>query len=113
MAAAKGKTGAKASTRERAGDGLPKAAVKPPKSLYPKQKSTPKMGRKEAAVAYVRASTEEQEITLLVQADKIKAYCEMRGIALAQVVKDAGVSGSVPLAQRPAGKKLGAMLAKF
>jgi site-specific DNA recombinase len=58
------------------------------------------------AIAYVRASTNEQEITLAVQAEKIAAYCTMRGLELAEVVQDAGVSGSVALAARPAGQRI-------
>jgi site-specific DNA recombinase len=58
------------------------------------------------AIAYIRASTDEQEITLAVQAEKIAAYCIMRGLELVEVVQDAGVSGSVPLSERPAGQGL-------
>jgi DNA invertase Pin-like site-specific DNA recombinase len=58
------------------------------------------------AIAYVRASTDEQEITLAVQAEKIAAYCTMRGLELAEVIQDAGVSGSVALKDRPAGQRI-------
>jgi site-specific DNA recombinase len=58
------------------------------------------------AIAYIRASTDEQEITLAVQAEKIAAYCIMRRLELAEVIRDAGVSGSVPLGERPAGQQL-------
>jgi DNA invertase Pin-like site-specific DNA recombinase len=62
------------------------------------------------AIGYIRASTQEQEITLAMQAEKLRAYCALRGLELAEVVEDAGVSGSVPLAERPAGQRVAAAL---
>lgn len=56
-----------------------------------------------AAIGYVRASTTEQETTLQAQAEALRAYCTLRGLELVELIEDAGVSGSVPLAQRPAG----------
>ena len=61
---------------------------------------------KPAAIGYVRASTQDQEITLAMQGEKLAAYCSLRGLDLVEVIEDAGVSGSVPLAERPAGKRV-------
>lgn len=55
------------------------------------------------AVAYLRVSTSRQEISIADQAERVAAYCTMRGLDLVEVVTDEGVSGSVPLAQRPGG----------
>lgn len=64
------------------------------------------------AIAYVRASTDEQKITLAVQAEKIAAYCTMRGLELAEVIQDAGVSGSLALKDRPAGQRIAEALCR-
>lgn len=58
------------------------------------------------AVGYVRASTGDQEITLQAQAEKLRAYCQLRGLELVELIEDAAVSGSVPLSQRPAGRRV-------
>lgn len=57
-------------------------------------------------VGYCRVSTEEQAthgVSLDDQADRITAHCTERGWTLAAIHTDAGISGSVPFAQRPAG----------
>ena len=61
------------------------------------------------AVAYVRVSTEEQAtegVSLDAQEATLRAYCAMRGIDLAEVVVDAGVSAGKPLATRDGGAHL-------
>lgn len=58
------------------------------------------------AVAYLRVSTNRQEISLEDQAEKVRAYCAMRGLELVEVVTDEGVSGSVPLSERPGGRRV-------
>src|SRR5207302_3676022 len=48
-------------------------------------------------VGYVRVSTEEQSrdgISLEMQTERIRAYCESQGWALVAIHKDAGVSGT-------------------
>jgi len=65
------------------------------------------------AVGYIRVSTEEQALTgasLASQEAAIRAYCAMRGIELAGIVRDEGVSASVPLADRKGGAELLGML---
>ncbi|MCH7596862.1 MAG: recombinase family protein, partial [Planctomycetes bacterium] len=41
-----------------------------------------------------------------VQAERIQAYCAMRGLELIELVTDAGVSGGKPLASRNGGQRL-------
>ena len=62
-----------------------------------------------AAVAYLRVSTEEQAmegVSMDAQRARIEAYCAMRGLLLADVIADPGVSGWKPLAARPGGQRL-------
>jgi len=61
------------------------------------------------AIAYVRVSTEEQAtegVSLDAQEATLRAYCTMRGLELAEVVIDAGVSAGKPLATRDGGAHL-------
>ena len=55
------------------------------------------------AIGYIRVSTGKQEISPEVQEKAIRAYCEMRGMELGCFYRDIGVSGSVPLHERPMG----------
>ena len=68
------------------------------------------------AIGYVRCSTQEQVdsgLGLDVQAERIRAYCSMRGLDLLDIIIDAGVSGGKPLAKREGGQRLlAAMKAK-
>ncbi len=68
------------------------------------------------AIGYVRCSTHEQVdsgLGLEVQAERIRAYCSMRGLDLLDIIIDAGVSGGKPLAKREGGQRLfAAMKAK-
>lgn len=63
----------------------------------------------EKAVGYVRVSTEEQGregVSLDAQEARIRAYAAMRGLDLVAVYREEGVSGRVPLGERPEGSKL-------
>jgi DNA invertase Pin-like site-specific DNA recombinase len=65
------------------------------------------------AVAYIRVSTVEQAVegvSLDAQAERIRAYCQLAGLELMDIIREEGVSGTVPLAQRPAGQRLIAAL---
>ena len=67
----------------------------------------------EAAVAYVRVSTEEQAaegVSLAAQEARLRAYAALRGLQIVQVIVDAGVSGGVPLGERAGGQQLEAAL---
>jgi site-specific DNA recombinase len=61
------------------------------------------------AVGYIRVSTNEQAnegVSLDAQRAKIEAYAAFRGLDLIDIVIDAGVSASKPLADRVGGGKL-------
>jgi len=58
---------------------------------------------------YVRVSTEEQArggVSLEAQEATARAYLSMRGLELAELVVDAGVSAGAPLATRPGGARV-------
>lgn len=60
-------------------------------------------------LGYVRVSTEEQAregVSLQAQEARLRAYCDLQGLDLVEVLADRGVSASRPLATRPAGKIL-------
>src|SRR5208283_5450524 len=69
-------------------------------------------GQPMKATGYCRVSSQEQVdgTSLKSQEDQIRAYCAMKGIDLAGVLVDAGVSGGKPLAERPEGSKLTSMV---
>src|SRR5499426_150276 len=63
----------------------------------------------EEAISYIRVSSEEQAdsgLGLEAQRQRIVAYCIMKGLHLAEVFEDPGISGGKPLASRPAGSRL-------
>lgn len=72
-------------------------------------KRSPKPSKIVSAAGYVRVSTEEQAlegVSLEAQEAAIRAYCEMRGFDLVEVVVDAGVSAGRPLTSRDGGNRL-------
>jgi len=61
------------------------------------------------AIGYTRCSTSEQAdsgLGLEAQERRVRAYCELKGLRLAEIITDAGVSGGKPLASRAGGRKL-------
>lgn len=67
-----------------------------------------------AIYGYCRVSTMKQAdegLSLDVQRRQIEGYAIMHGLTLDEVVVEEGVSGSVPISQRPAGSALFAKLA--
>ena len=61
------------------------------------------------AIGYVRCSTHEQAdsgLGLDAQAERIRAYCTLKGLQLLDIITDAGVSGGKPLAGREGGQRL-------
>jgi hypothetical protein len=61
------------------------------------------------AIGYIRVSSEEQAesgLGLEAQRQRIAAYCTMKGLRLAEVFEDPGISAGKPLASRPAGSRL-------
>jgi site-specific DNA recombinase len=61
------------------------------------------------ALGYVRVSPDEQAergLGLEAQRQRIRAYCEMKGLNLSTVFEDPGLSGGKPLGSRSAGERL-------
>lgn len=61
------------------------------------------------AVVYVRVSTTEQAdhgSSISAQIDKCKSYCNHKNIEIVDIIEELGVSGSIPIYERPGGKKL-------
>lgn len=61
------------------------------------------------AICYIRVSTQEQAlsgVSLEAQRERLEAYCKMAGLAVGAMVREEGVSGSIPLSQRPGGSDL-------
>lgn len=61
------------------------------------------------AVLYIRVSTTEQAaegVSLEAQEAKLRSYCALRDLDVAEVVIDAGVSAAKPLASREGGKRV-------
>lgn len=72
-------------------------------------------GRAMKVYGYVRVSTAEQASSgdsLATQRQQITGYAMMKGWDLSEVFVEAGVSGSIPLADRPEGQRLLSLLSK-
>ena len=67
------------------------------------------------AYGYIRVSSEDQAdsgLGLEAQRQRTRAYCELKGLHLAEIFEDPGVSGGKALSSRPAGIKLLAIARK-
>jgi DNA invertase Pin-like site-specific DNA recombinase len=65
--------------------------------------------RKETAVLYIRVSTLDQAehgVSLDAQEQRLSAYAVACGLSVVAVLREEAISGTVPLAERPEGKKL-------
>jgi site-specific DNA recombinase len=62
----------------------------------------------ERVALYMRVSSEEQRDreTIEIQREFLQEYCRLYGLEVAQVYADDGVSGSIPLHERPEGRRL-------
>jgi len=62
----------------------------------------------ERVASYLRVSSEEQREreTIEIQDKFLDEYCRLYGLEMAEVYADDGVSGTVPLHERPAGRRL-------
>lgn len=61
------------------------------------------------AIGYIRVSTQEQANaghSLDMQPERIRQWCELRGLELVDIVHDDGISAGKPLAKRPGGAQL-------
>ena len=66
-------------------------------------------GFSKKAALYIRVSTSEQAesgVSLDAQMDRLIAYCRMAGLEVVEVIREEGISGTKPLANRPGGSKL-------
>lgn len=67
------------------------------------------MSEDTGAVLYIRVSTDEQArhgVSLDAQEERLHAYCTMRGLTVAGVIRDEGVSAFKHLDKRPGGAEL-------
>jgi site-specific DNA recombinase len=64
--------------------------------------------RPERIVLYPRVSSEEQREreTIEIQCEFLEEYCCLYGLDVVDVYSDDGVSGTVPLHERPEGRRL-------
>lgn len=62
------------------------------------------------AVIYIRVSTGDQENSISMQETKCRAFCEMNGYEITDVLIDEAISGSTDLFEREAGSKLKTMI---
>ena len=65
------------------------------------------------AICYIRVSTQEQSqqgVSLAAQEERLQAYCLMAGLEVAKIIREEGISGSKPLADRPGGRELLALV---
>src|SRR5919199_5708481 len=62
----------------------------------------------EGVALYLRVSSEEQREagTIETQREFLERHCELHGLEVAQTYSDDGVSGTNPLHERPAGRRL-------
>lgn len=63
----------------------------------------------EKAICYIRVSTEEQAragVSLEAQEEKLRAYCQLQGLEILEIVREEGVSASKPLGTRPGGARV-------
>ncbi len=61
------------------------------------------------AIGYIRVSSEDQAdsgLGLEAQRQRIRGYCELKGLALQEIFEDPAVSGGKPLGTRSAGTRL-------
>ena len=65
-------------------------------------------GATEQIALYLRVSSEEQREreTMEIQREFLEQYCQLYGLEVADVYEDDGVSGTIPLNERPAGRRL-------
>ena len=65
--------------------------------------------RQESAVLYIRVSTLDQAehgVSLDAQEQRLRAYAAAQGLSVVAVLREEAISGTVPLSERPEGKKL-------
>jgi len=69
----------------------------------------------DTAIGYTRVSTEEQVkegVSLDAQEERLTAYATAQNIDLVHIIREEGISGTIPLADRPGGADLLQMVGK-
>ncbi len=69
----------------------------------------------DTAIGYTRVSTEEQVkegVSLDAQEERLRAYATAQNINLVNIIREEGISGTIPLADRPGGADLLQMVGK-
>lgn len=64
-------------------------------------------------VGYSRVSSVEQAmegVSLAAQRVAVRAYAEAHGLMMLEIIEDAGISAAIPLAERPGGARLAALV---
>lgn len=61
-------------------------------------------------VLYIRESTDKQDLSPEAQESQLRLYCEMKGLAIIEVVHDVATSAGKPFQTRPAAGRLHAMV---
>ncbi len=64
--------------------------------------------KKERVALYLRVSSEEQRDreTIEIQDEFLEQYCNLYELEVAEIYKDDGISGTIPLHERPEGRRL-------
>jgi DNA invertase Pin-like site-specific DNA recombinase len=81
--------------------------------LYLTREYTHTTGGMNRAICYSRVSTQEQAtsgVSLEAQQERLQAYCKMAELDVVAFIREEGISGSVPIAQRVGGGQLAALL---
>ncbi len=63
-------------------------------------------GTEERVALYLRVSSEEQRETVDIQCEFLEQYCGLYGLEVAGIYEGDGISGKVPMAERPEGRRL-------
>ena len=58
------------------------------------------------AVLYCRKSRDDDGNTIEMQRDRLNAYCTLHGYDIVEIIEERGVSGTLPLNERPEGKRV-------
>ena len=63
------------------------------------------------AVAYIRVSKGTQDLSFEAQEERIRAYCQLAGLRLVEIIREGAVTGKPKLNRRPEGSRVAALTA--
>src|SRR5687768_16137029 len=74
----------------------------------PNGQGSAKLGGAERIALYLRVSSEEQRNreTIEIQSEFLEQYCRLYELEVAHIYEDDGLSGTIPLHERPGGRRL-------